>query len=128
MRSVPRLTKTERAILEACNVDDYKLCVERVQALPGGGEKGQLHHDVMENLTKRGLAEWRTTPGLNPPYRIRLGVVRPTHAGLEASRLDTPTRRFVAWFLGGIPRLLWSITIAVAAAATGAAITVWLQQ
>lgn len=128
MRGVPRLSKIERATLEACNVDDYDLCVKRVHALPGGGEKGQLHHDVMESLTKRGLAEWRTAPALNPPYRVRLGVVRPTHAGLEALQFDTPSRRFAAWLFGGIPKLLWSIIIAVSAAATGAAITVWLQK
>ena len=125
MRRVPRLTKNERAILEASVADGDRSSVHINKIIPdlGGGEHA---NDQMDRLVGRGLGEWTLKPSRSMPNRVSLGEIRVTHAGTEALRLDKPLRRVAAWLADGVPGLVWGLTIAVVGAATGAAVTAWI--
>ena len=125
MRRAPRLTRSERKILEAGIADssrDHSHTSEIISQL-GGIENA---NDQMLRLVGRGLAEWTLKPTRALGDRVGVGHVRVTHAGQEALRLDTPLRRTTVWVLDGVPSFLWAITIAVVSAAAGAVVTVLL--
>ena len=131
-RPVPRLTKNERAILEASEErmadrmeEDSSSRSRLVSALMAANANVV---DQKIALVERGLAQWTVRPGSSSPDgEVSLeGEIRVTYAGLEALRRDTRPRRALRWLTGGIPRFLWGLFLAGAGAAIGAAVTAWL--